>query len=210
MDDTLKKEIRTFYDSASQITITDENFLEAQESLKTAKEMEKKIKAYWKPMKEKASAAHKEICANEKAFLNPLSAAYEKVRQLVGAFQTEKEAEERRIQQKEDARLRKIEEDKQIEAAEALEKEGRTEEAEAVIEQPIFTAPPIVHQAPKARGISFREKWDFSISNPAIVPRELCTPDLGKIRKLVQAYKGDFKKPGIKVTMQKIPNTRIN
>ncbi len=40
----------------------------------------------------------------------------------------------------------------------------------------------IIPEAPHAKGVSVTEYWDFEVTDPALVPREYCSPDPAKIK----------------------------
>lgn len=60
-------------------------------------------------------------------------------------------------------------------------------------------APVVRRDPPKVAGISTRETWHFEITNAAQVPREYLVVDEARVRKVVQALKGDAKIPGVRV-----------
>jgi hypothetical protein len=47
--------------------------------------------------------------------------------------------------------------------------------------------------------VSTREVWKFEITDAAQIPREYLVVDEARIRKVVQALKGDAKIPGVRV-----------
>jgi hypothetical protein len=57
----------------------------------------------------------------------------------------------------------------------------------------------IAREPPKVAGVSTREVWKFEITDPAAVPREYLVVDEARIRKVVQALKGDAKIAGVRV-----------
>ena len=89
----------------------------------------------------------------------------------------------------------------------AAEKAGDAVRARALIEAPVVVAPvtprPVFvaappAQAPKVEGVSFRDDWDFVITNAALIPREYLIPDEKKIRAVVKAMKEHTNIPGIR------------
>ncbi len=64
-------------------------------------------------------------------------------------------------------------------------------------------APVVVREAPKVAGVATREVWKFTVTDPALVPREYCVVDEAKIRKVVAALKGDTTIPGVRVYAEK-------
>lgn len=63
---------------------------------------------------------------------------------------------------------------------------------------------PISQQAaPKIAGVSVPMVWDFELENEALVPREFCDVNQGRIRKVVQAMQGNTRIPGVRVLQRK-------
>lgn len=107
-------------------------------------------------------------------------------------------------------------------AAEAAAAAGRAEEAARLTakadateqkaadkvltlgEQATTIVAPVIHrEPPKVSGVSTREVWKFAVSNAAAVPREYLSVDETKIRKVVQALKGDTQIAGVRVYSEK-------
>jgi hypothetical protein len=96
---------------------------------------------------------------------------------------------------KERERLAKLAE-KQIDS-------GKVEKAEETIAKmenvaPVVT-PIIMPQIQKQKGESTRKNWKFEIIDEKQIPREYLLVDETKIRKVVQALKGDTNIPGVRV-----------
>jgi hypothetical protein len=117
------------------------------------------------------------------------------------------EAEERARVAVEERRLRQEEEDRRLAEASAAEAIGDTVRAEAIVSAPIVTAPVVPRpvfvapppvQVTKAEGVSFREEWDFEVTNAAVIPREYLSVDEVKIRRVVKAMKGQTNIPGVR------------
>jgi ATPase subunit of ABC transporter with duplicated ATPase domains len=97
---------------------------------------------------------------------------------------------------KEQARLQEI--------ADRAAAKGHTTKAEQFEERALaVTAPIVTTEAPKVAGVSFREVWDFEITDEDLIPREYLVVDETKIRRVVTALKGDAKIPGVRVFKQK-------
>lgn len=118
-------------------------------------------------------------------------------RQRIAAEQKarEKEAELRRQAAEANAAERaKIEAKMQAEADKAAAKQTEIEERQAAV-----TAPVIHREPPKVEGMSTRKVWKFRIKDAAAIPREYLAVDEVKIRKVVQALKGDTQIAGVEV-----------
>jgi hypothetical protein len=64
-------------------------------------------------------------------------------------------------------------------------------------------APVVQTQAPKVGGISIPKVWTFEITDEDLIPREYLDISEVRIRKVVNALKGDTKIPGVRVFEQK-------
>lgn len=98
---------------------------------------------------------------------------------------------------------------RQAEAAKLTQRaESKVEKADikaAALEQTsaAVVAPIIQRAPPKVAGLTTREVWKFAVEDPAKVPREYLIVDETKIRKVVQALKGDAKIPGVRIYPEK-------
>lgn len=126
-------------------------------------------------------------------------------------------AEERRKAEEQAAELRRKAEaaaaaGRAAEAAKFAERaEAKVEKADikaAALEQKAATvvAPVIQREPPKVANIAARQVWKFEVTDPASVPREFLSVDEARIRKVVQALKGDAKIAGVRV----YPETQIS
>ena len=100
------------------------------------------------------------------------------------------------------------------EAAKLAAKAERVEEKAAAkvealqAQEAAVVAPVIYRAAPKVAGVSFRDVWQFEITDPAQINSAFLMPDEQKIRRQVQAMKGDAADmigPGVRVWMERQP-----
>jgi len=129
-----------------------------------------------------------------------------------------KERERLEAQAREAERKAREKADADRRAAEAAAAAGRAEEAAKLAARAAATeekaaakaddlslraattvAPVIVRDTPKVAGVSTREVWKFEITDAAQIPREYLVVDEARIRKVVQALKGDAKISGVRV-----------
>ena len=75
----------------SIIIETEADYGEAAEYGKRVKAQIKAVKDYWKPLKENAAKAHKEICAREKEMLAPLQEAESTLKGAMSSYLMEQE-----------------------------------------------------------------------------------------------------------------------
>lgn len=56
----------------------------------------------------------------------------------------------------------------------------------------------VVPTAPKLEGISVRTVWQFDVADPELVPRNLCSPDLAKIKACIPVVGSPQEIPGVR------------
>ena len=164
----------------------------------------KQITEYWKPAKEAADKAHKQLVAKEKQMIEPLKEAEGIIKrkmlnhqQAVERARREAEAEARRRQEEEAQRL--------LEQAVQAEEKGDDQQAainmamaEMVSEMP---AAPVI-QTPTAQGTSIRKTWKAKVVDEKLVPAyfngmELRTINMAVLNSLAKTTKGTMQIPGI-------------
>lgn len=164
------------------------------------KDLKKKIQDYFKPMKDKAYKAWKEICDTERAELSKIEPYEKKLSGLMISWQVEQERKRAEEQRKVEEELRKREEELRLRVAEELEKQGKKEEAEKLLEEPIdIPTIKVDSEVPKVDGMTTREEWLFEIVDESQIPREFLMPDEKKIRAYVRAMKDKARIPGVKI-----------
>jgi len=174
--------------------------------------LDKEAELFFKPMKEKAWEAHKEICTKEKTVRDPLQEAKRYLSREIGTFdqrmEEERVAKEARLQdevrQQAVADAAKESQEQAIADAIELEAAGDHEGAQAVLNNPApipVHVPAVVLQSstPKAKGVSSVQTWDFEITDANLIPREYLIPDLTAIGGVVRALKDKASIPGVKV-----------
>lgn len=189
-------------EQAKQIVkiITVADYSRAGEILLTIKGIRKKIEDTFKPIKQKMDAAKKEVLDQEKLADKPLAEAEAYIKPLIATYNAEQE----KIRLAEEARLREIarqeEEERQLQEALAAEKAGDKEEAEAIIQAPVYVPPVVVPKVvPKVAGISMTKRWTYRIVDAAKIPREFLCPDEQKIGQYARAMKDSGKIAGIEI-----------
>lgn len=194
-------------DQAKAIVVTDNaSYAAAGELLIAIKGIRKKIEETFKPIKQKMDAAKKEVLDQERAADAPLRQAEDYLKPQLANW----DAMQERIRREEEAKLReearKREEEARLAAAIEAEANGQKEEATAILdEKPAYIPPVVLPKAtPKVQGISYRETWNFRITNPDKLPREYMVPNETAIRKVVTALKDKCNIPGIEVYSDKV------
>ena len=113
-------------------------------------------------------------------------------------------AEAERKAAEEAAAAGRAEEAAKLQARAAATEAKAAEKVEAIETRAAAVVAPIIQrEAPKVAGVATREVWKFTVTDPALVPREYCVVDEARIRKVVAALKGDTTIPGVRVYAEK-------
>lgn len=151
--------------------------------LSMAKELAKKIREHYAPLKQKAHDTHKAIVAAENEMLSPVLTVQERLNGALDVYERQLK-EEAHIAE---AAAQKAAEDAIIQRAAALEEAGMVEEAERILDSPV-PAVVVDSKPPKVAGVSVRRIWDFEVVDESKIALEFMVPDLVKIRKAVRAH----------------------
>jgi len=197
--------------SETLVVSTPEQYELGANILRAIKDAQKKVIAYFEPIKSNAHRAWRGICDKEGELLNPLKAAESKIKTKMLLFRQEQERirqeQERRLQAEADERARRERERLEKEAAKLKTpelREQRMAEAESV-------EPPVVYvqsNVPKVAGISTRDYWKVVVEDKlAFVKASIADPnimnfiviDTKALDKFAQATKGQLTYPGIRI-----------
>jgi hypothetical protein len=149
------------------------------------------------------NAALDKVNAFFKGPATKLKAIEQLIKGKLGAFYEDQQRIAREQQAKADEDARKERERIEAQAKKAAES-GKVEKAEALQQRAAtVVAPVIVREPPKVSGMQMRDAWKFEVTNPSLVPREYLVVDEARIRKVVQALKGDANIPGVRVYSEK-------
>ena len=205
-ENSLKTETVSLEVRADALKVTnDEEYQDAAEFLKTLKDQAGKVKDFFKPLKDAAHKAHKEVCDREKMMLDPLTKAESVIKKAVGGYLAEQERK-RKAAEERARQAAKAEADRLLAEAAALENEGKTEEATAAMEEAeiIDGATVAVPSAPtaKVKGVSSSKDWEIVGINDATVPVAIAGTvirpvDSKAIMRLIRASKGTIQIPGV-------------
>lgn len=187
----IEEKALTVLNQAQGLVVTNEaEYVQAGEFIMGCKSLIAEIRAFFKPMKDKAFAAHREICNKETSTLNPVEQAVK----IAGERASPWKQEQDRLAAIEAERIRqeKIKEREalKLEEAEFLEHIGDKDGAQQAIEQAV-TEPrrsKVESTIPKVAGLSTRKKWTFRYTNPDLVVRKYCGPDDQIIRFTIGNY----------------------
>lgn len=178
----------------------------AAEFTKQVKKLSKRIKDYWKPLKDSARASWQSLVDREKELLTPLDQAETEVKKKMAAYQRKVQEEERAARLLAE-KLKREEAERLLAEAEKAAEQGNEMESEILFTQAeiIETSQPAVQvQAPKATGVSTRTLYRARVIDETKVPVEVAgvvirPVDLSAINKLAQASKGKVQIPGIEI-----------
>lgn len=199
---------------ADELAITSElTYRAATSFLLGVKDLQKEILEFFSPLKSRAHAAWKGLCAAETAKVSPLLDVERTIKHRMLGYETE----QRRIAAEKEAILRaearKIEEDARLKEAMRLESQGHKREAERVIEAPIFTPPiKVAPPTPQVQGISFRETWGCEVDDlralcraiaDGSVPTSYVTASMPALNQRARADKESFAVPGCRAVVSK-------
>lgn len=169
----VKQEATTLEQQAKAYTIsTNEDYSEAAEFLKRVKGAANEVKTYWKPAKDAAAKAHKEICQKEKAMLSICESAEDVLKAKMLSYSRKVEAE-RRAAEEEARKKAKEESDRLLAEAAKAEKSGDAMAATvnmAMAEQMESVKPAVQMAKPKVQGISTKKVWKVKVTNEKAVP----------------------------------------
>lgn len=207
-DDALNQEASVIERRADGVSIvSDEDFANAAKLLKDIKQMQKRVKDYWEPMRVNAKSAYDEVLSHKKEMLDPLEAAEKTIKSKMGAYSDEKN----RIAREREAAMRKMakqEMDRKIAEAANAEAEGdyagaefAMAEAEVMEDMSMNAGSHSVKV--KVDGVSQSKTYEIVEVDSASVPVyfggvEIRPVDLKAIMRIIKESKGTVQIPGIK------------
>ncbi len=197
---------------AQAIQIVDQDTYDrAAEKFLAAAAMEKQIKDYHAPLKQKAHDAHKAICNAENGLLKPVQEAKQILSRLIGAWDDEQERLRKQEQARLEAEARKRADEEALAAAVEIEELGASEEeVETVLSSPVNTMK--VQAAPtyrRAAGVGVTKYWSAELvslsllvkaaaENPAYLP--YLQANMTALNAAARSQKSLFNVPGVKAT----------
>lgn len=191
---------------ASELVIkTEADYVNAAEFGRELKRQAAKITDFFKPMKDAAHKAHKQVCDREKAMLEPLKKAEIAVKEAIGAYQMEVERK-RREEEERLKRLAEAEADRKLEEAVEAEKRGDALSAEVSIEEASLLSAcnlSVAAAAPKAEGVSTTVDYEIVAIDDGNVPISingaiLRPVDEKAVLKLIRQSNGTVNIPGVR------------
>ena len=180
-----------------------DGYASAGGTLTRIKDAMKKLLAKRKKITDPIDEAKKEVMD---LFRDPqfkLETAEKAIKTAMIDYQDEQERIQRELQRKADEDARKQRE-KLLEQSRKAEAKGQTEKAAMLeIRSETVAAPVVQREVPKVAGVGTRTVWDYQVDDASKIPREYLMVDEAKIRKVVQALKGDTVIAGVRVFEKK-------
>ena len=195
----------------AEMFVTDENifalkvvdvksYQKAGEFVTLRKGLKAKIEAFFNPLCDKANKTHKALTEARKAELDKMTPGDQHLnRQMVDynlAEEKKRKAEEDRLRREAEKKA----EEEQLAAALEAEESGDTEEAEEILEEPVFVPPPVVKAiVPKVAGQTMTTTWKWKTKDINKIPRQYLKVDEVAINGVVRSLKSNAKIEGIEV-----------
>lgn len=204
----IEKEMEPIVKRVSDIVVKDTaTYTLAGEGCKSLTQMEKRIKEYWKEDIDRAHKTHKSLCAKQKEMLDIISPKKALLVQQMKAWDDEQKRIAEEAEKKANEEARRLAEEAALKEAEELEKEGKVEEAEAVINEPIEAPPVVIQKAtPKGYGAFIKENWYADVFDvrllakaviDGIVPAESIQGNQTFLNNQARVLKQNMKYPGV-------------
>lgn len=171
----------------------------------------REVDATFDPIIRAAHLAHKEAVAQKAKVAAPIQEAEQIVKSAIGSYVREQERRQLEERRAAEERARQLAEREALDRAVRLEAQGRTEAAEALLEQPIRPTLAPAALAPKAAGISVPRVWraevvDFAALVAAVAADptklNLLQPNASALRALAVAFKDKLDLPGVRAVSE--------
>jgi hypothetical protein len=163
--------------------------------------MRQRVTSYFEPLKRMAHQLHKALCDKENAILKPIDTSDRMIAAAMSAYKAEQDRARRAREVEEQARVQRAQEAAALAEAAALERQGESALAAAVVEDALTAPPPVVVEPDPIRdtGAKFRRVWKYRIVDAARVPRDFLKLDDVKIGAYVRAMKSSGDIPGVDI-----------
>lgn len=212
---TVEKQAMTALEQARAMSIVDDaGFQEAGSFLRMLKGIQKAIDETFDGAIAAAHTAHKAVVAAKKTHSEPIAKAESLAKDKMALYQREAEIRAEKERLRLEAEARKKAEDEALAAALAAPDAA---EADAILSEPITTAPVKAPTVAKANGVSFRDKHDGVVDSlldlikevaAGRAPISLVMADMTAVRKYAEATKGAVSVKGIRWTKTQVTSVR--
>ena len=194
------------FEAESIIIETDDDYKTAAEFGRALKRMAAEVMAFFKPMKDAANKAHKEVCDREKTMLSPLKNAEKILKDTMGRYSIEQERKRRELEEQM-RRQAQEEADRKLAEAIAAEESGDKEHAassmlDAQMIDQVSRSSAFEIERPKADGAYTSKDWEIVEVDNGAVPlaiQGVCIRpvDTAAVMRLIRASKGSIQIPGV-------------
>lgn len=172
----LQAQTNNLLDTVQFITIsTDKELEEANTILRRIATLRKAAKAHFESLKKPFNEAMANLRQKEKEFLKPMEQGEAAIKKLIVDYNVKVESKLKEEQAKLDAL------------------------SEQMADNGLTVLPSVKLEKPKMQGTTVRNRYDFDIVDPNLIPREYLVVDTAAIGKVVRALKEKTNIPGIKV-----------
>jgi len=195
----------------------DESLAMANKYLTGVKALQKEIDGVFDPTREKMRAAINENLAQKRKYEEPLRKAERYLKGQIGPYLIKQERilqekieRDRREKEEAERKLREAEEERH-EKAKDLQRLGKEEEAQKVMEESLPEIKATKPEAPMpaaSKGVHTRKIRKWRLKDFSLVPREYLKLDEIKIGSLVRSTKAKIEIPGIEIYSEDIVATR--
>ena len=204
-EEQLSGEVTVIEKKASGIIIqNDDDYAFAGNFTRDVKAAEKRVEAFWEPMRKTTYDAYKAVTDHKKAMLDPLKNAETILKRKMSQYQIEQERK-RRAEEERLRRLAQEEMERKLAEAAKAEKEGNVAEMEfamAEVMDSISQTTTIEPKQTKVDGISHSKAWQITKIDLSKLPCEIAgvvirPADEKAIMQLIKATKGAISIPGV-------------
>jgi hypothetical protein len=180
--------------------------------LQSIKAARKRVAEILDPFVTATHAAWKKAVAERNKYDDPLNKAEDIVKPAMARWWTEEQERQAAERRRLESEARKREEERLLAEAEQHAQNGDHAAADAVLEEPVNVAPPIIPATPQTKGISMREEWKCEVSNLMELVKAIAAGKvpLGAIKandvflgQQARSLKAEMKYPGVRVWSQK-------
>lgn len=173
--EAIQKEADHAMREATSVEIVDPpSYALSAQRLKALKAVRDRVETFYRPLKDKAREMLDYLRGEERAVIGPIDMAVNEIeRRALAYIQVE---EEKRKSEELERRKKAVQEqeDRRLAEAEALEREGKKDEAAALLDAPLPPPPPpLESEIPKVAGVHVRESWHCEVLDLGLLVKSI-------------------------------------
>jgi hypothetical protein len=149
-------------------------------------------------IKDKSHKLWKGVKAAIDDIQGPLPGDKNKLMTFIRAWRNRKDAEDRERANQLRKEAEEKEEEERLKLAEELEKEGKTEEAEKVLDEEVFIPEPVVTSSVPKGGPARRVNWKYKVVDFAKLPDKFKIENSKMLGETARSHKDKAEVPGVK------------